>query len=228
MDTTEIFVQTELPRPPFAIIAYFLWGNDVDFDSDGNSETPSDTTWKELTLINREGKNERLDIDPISQSPLILRVASEDPALATKAAYFLGVTTDGKISSTLPGGNWRNPEFLLNTVHDFNAPKATLEAILICHDDYPDATIQEPDYVKAHKKSSRHRDEIFKSFKCGCFYCLQNFQANEISIWIDECNGIGQTAVCPKCGVDSVISSASGYPITEDFLKKMKDCWFSF
>jgi hypothetical protein len=34
------------------------------------------------------------------------------------------------------------------------------------------------------------------------------------------------TALCPKCGIDSVIGSVSGYPIERGFLKKMHDHWF--
>jgi hypothetical protein len=36
----------------------------------------------------------------------------------------------------------------------------------------------------------------------------------------------GQTALCPKCPVDSVIGAASGDPITPEFLKLMHDHWF--
>jgi hypothetical protein len=35
-----------------------------------------------------------------------------------------------------------------------------------------------------------------------------------------------QTAMCPDCGIDSVIGSRSGYPITIDFLKRMHGRWF--
>jgi len=35
------------------------------------------------------------------------------------------------------------------------------------------------------------------------------------------------TALCPHCGIDSVIGSASGYPVSEpQFLKAMHDHWF--
>ncbi len=34
------------------------------------------------------------------------------------------------------------------------------------------------------------------------------------------------TAFCPFCGVDSVIGESSGYPITKEFLEKMKEWWF--
>jgi hypothetical protein len=79
------------------------------------------------------------------------------------------------------------------------------------------------DHVTAHKHCSYHRAELEKSNVCGCFYCLSTFQPSEIVEWIDD----GQTAICPKCPVDSVIGSASGYPITREFLLKMHDHWFS-
>ena len=78
------------------------------------------------------------------------------------------------------------------------------------------------DHILAHKHSIRHRTELEKSTLCGCFYCLSIFPPSEITEWIDD----GQTAICPKCPVDSVIGSASGYPITTDVLKRMHDHWF--
>jgi hypothetical protein len=84
----------------------------------------------------------------------------------------------------------------------------------------------EPDYIRAHKNSSRHRDEILRSNLCGCFYCLTIFTPAEIVVWIDEVGGVGVTALCPMCGIDAVIGSASGFPITEDFLKRMNQHWF--
>ena len=78
-------------------------------------------------------------------------------------------------------------------------------------------------HVFAHKRSMMHRTEIQNSDICGCFYCLSIFPPTEITEWIDD----GQTAICPYCPVDSVIGSASGYPITTEFLKLMHDRWFS-
>jgi hypothetical protein len=74
----------------------------------------------------------------------------------------------------------------------------------------------------AHKHCSRHRAELEASEICGCFYCLGTFSPSAISEWIDD----GQTALCPKCPVDSVLGSASGYPITRDFLQRMHDYYF--
>ena len=57
---------------------------------------------------------------------------------------------------------------------------------------------------------------------CGCFYCLTVFRPDEITWWVDG----EMTAVCPHCSIDSVIGSASGYPLTPEFLTRMKQHWF--
>ena|SRR5438067_9475358 len=84
-----------------------------------------------------------------------------------------------------------------------------------------------PDHVAAHLHSISHRTELMNSDECGCFYCLKVFNPKLIVEWVDEdADGVGRTALCPKCGIDSVIGSASGYPITEHFLQAMHDHWF--
>ena len=77
--------------------------------------------------------------------------------------------------------------------------------------------------IVAHKHSIRHRDELKSSDICGCFYCLDTFDYRTISSWADG----GDTAICPRCGIDSVIGSASGYPAGDvDFLRAMRAHWF--
>lgn len=78
------------------------------------------------------------------------------------------------------------------------------------------------DHIAAHKWSGWNRSTLMKSDFCGCFYCLEVFPPNEIQDWTDD----GDTALCPKCGIDSVIGSVSGYPIQHEFLSKMHDHWF--
>jgi len=82
--------------------------------------------------------------------------------------------------------------------------------------------------IAAHKFSSCHRNEILTSgVVCGCFHCCQTFDSTAIVEWVDEDDsGVGQTALCPRCGIDSVISSCSGFPVTLDFLKEMRHYWF--
>ena len=86
--------------------------------------------------------------------------------------------------------------------------------------------MSEPDYVLAHKHSSGHREELLGSALCGCFYCLETFGPAEIVEWRDVRDGVGTCALCPRCGIDSVIGSASGYPIDAGFLKQMHEHWF--
>ena len=74
----------------------------------------------------------------------------------------------------------------------------------------------------AHRHCRLNRVELQSSDLCGCFYCFAIFAPAEISEWIDD----GETALCPKCPVDSVIGSASGFPITPEFLHRMHDKWF--
>ena len=80
----------------------------------------------------------------------------------------------------------------------------------------------------AHDRSGNHRAEIETSAICGCFYCCSEFEPNDIGEWVDlpDDGGPGQTALCPHCGVDAVLGSASGYPITQEFLKRMRAQWF--
>jgi hypothetical protein len=78
------------------------------------------------------------------------------------------------------------------------------------------------DTTRAHKHCRLHRAEIEASEICGCFYCFATYPPTEIIEWVDE----SQTAICPKCPVDSVIGSASGFPITREFLQRMHDHWF--
>ena len=85
----------------------------------------------------------------------------------------------------------------------------------------------EPDYIREHEHSSNHREELIRSDLCVCFYCLEVYSPSEITDWVDEDeHGVGQCALCAKCGIDSVIGSASGYPITKDFLRTMHLHWF--
>ena len=81
-------------------------------------------------------------------------------------------------------------------------------------------------YIEVHNHLFKSRKEIEQSVLCGCFKCLAIFSPSKIDDWWDEVDGIPQTPVCPECGIDSVIGDKSGYPITQEFLKKMKKHFF--
>lgn len=76
---------------------------------------------------------------------------------------------------------------------------------------------------RAHKFCSLHREQVLVSATCACFYCQETFPPSSIEDWTDD----DQTALCPKCGIDSVIGDASGEPIGDAaFLSSMYAHWF--
>ena len=81
---------------------------------------------------------------------------------------------------------------------------------------------------KAHTYSSNHKPELEKDDICGCFYCETIFSPTEITEWLIHSNPCDKrgTAVCPHCGIDSVIGESSGFPITKPFLHAMSEYWF--
>ena len=90
-------------------------------------------------------------------------------------------------------------------------------------------TFAEEILVSAHKHCIFNYNEIQLSKNCGCFYCLKIYQPNKVDNWLKE-NNVDDpsqyTALC-YCGVDAVIGSQSGYPITKSFLSDMHNRWFS-
>ena len=81
---------------------------------------------------------------------------------------------------------------------------------------------------KAHAFSNNHKPELEKDTICGCFYCEEIFSPSEITEWLihkNKCDRRG-TAICPHCGIDSVIGESSGFPITKPFLHAMSEYWF--
>lgn len=78
---------------------------------------------------------------------------------------------------------------------------------------------------RAHKESIYHESRILKSKLCGCFYCKETFEPNKILEWTDEGSKKGKTAMCPSCGIDSVLDDE--FPIENiDFLIQMNRLWF--
>ncbi len=90
------------------------------------------------------------------------------------------------------------------------------------------------DLLDAQSHASKNRGEIEASTVCGCFYCLQTFPPEEIVAWtgfdmskFDDPDAMnGETALCPRCGSESVLGNKSGYEITPQFLGRMHEAWF--
>lgn len=74
---------------------------------------------------------------------------------------------------------------------------------------------------EASKYSIRNKDSIEKSEFCSCYYCFSTFKKDEIINWTDS----KQTAICPKCSVDSVLGD-SIISFSKDFFEKLHQYWF--
>lgn len=77
-------------------------------------------------------------------------------------------------------------------------------------------TVDQQRFIAAHKHSSKHRAQLEASNACACFFCFRKFGHAEIKKWVDA----GQTALCPHCGIDSVLGNAS-VRIDDAFLRNM-------
>ena len=73
-----------------------------------------------------------------------------------------------------------------------------------------------------YRYSSQHRTLLQQSERSGCFYCLETFAYSEIEDWCDD----EQTAICPHCGIDAVLGSASVEALTPELLKAMHQAYF--
>jgi hypothetical protein len=76
---------------------------------------------------------------------------------------------------------------------------------------------------QAHHYCTSNQRWFAESKQAGCFYCCQTFSPKEITNWIND--RLGETAICPKCGIDSVIPS-SKVTFDKKFLLQMKKMWF--
>lgn len=79
----------------------------------------------------------------------------------------------------------------------------------------------EREMKRLHKLSSKHVAAVKRSEKIGCYFCTRTFEASEIEEWVDK----GATAICPNCGIDSILPDATA-PIDTDTLSKMMAFWF--
>ena len=83
------------------------------------------------------------------------------------------------------------------------------------------------------KFCTRHRALLEKSEAAGCFHCCAIFAPSEILDWIDEppaaeSGGItddGETALCPRCGMDAVLPSAT-VDLSAELLSQMAKHYF--
>ena len=77
------------------------------------------------------------------------------------------------------------------------------------------------DVEENHKLCSNNKKVLQNSEYCGCFYCITIYQPHLIREWCDK----GETAICPYCGIDSVLPGEV-IGIGLSLLKGMHERWF--
>jgi hypothetical protein len=80
---------------------------------------------------------------------------------------------------------------------------------------------REREASRLHRHTRANRMELEASEVCGCIACERIYFPSEIVGWLED-----ETAVCPHCGVDAVVGSASGIPIMPGVLRRAHERWF--
>ncbi|MDO8415598.1 MAG: hypothetical protein Q7S87_05240 [Agitococcus sp.] len=68
----------------------------------------------------------------------------------------------------------------------------------------------------------QNRQACLSASACGCYYCHNIFEPKKIAAYTDS----GQTALCPFCGIDSVIPAPHAGFFTEGLLQIIGNKWF--
>ena len=91
-------------------------------------------------------------------------------------------------------------------------------------DENPTITI--PELNVFYSLSIRNEESILKSDFCGCFHCISILAATDVksSEMMVEKDGF-KTAICPICGIDSVLGDAS-VEISAELLEAMNSHFF--
>ena len=97
-------------RPDFRLFSTFLWGENHNVDSEGNSYNPASRTWTALYMSSRELEDQAFEIEEIRDNPSTLEVISSNKLLALRAAFFLCKETNGKV--IWDDGELYDPDFL--------------------------------------------------------------------------------------------------------------------
>lgn len=64
----------------------------------------------------------------------------------------------------------------------------------------------EQELAKLSKLSMYNKERLLQGNLCGCYYCGRIYTPGKIVEWTDRLD----TAICPHCGIDSVLDEANG------------------
>ena len=77
-----------------------------------------------------------------------------------------------------------------------------------------------------HHSTFRNEKQVHDSRTCGCFYCGEIFSPEEVVEWCDDDGRGDRTAICPYCGIDSVLGDACGWEVDHSLLRIMNMMFF--
>jgi hypothetical protein len=113
-------------RPDFRVFSVYLWGDDYNFDSEGDSYNPASRTWTWLYMSSRVVE-EYFEIGQVSKQPLIFEVISPNVSIASRVAFFLAKETCGQIIGS--DNSLRPYDYLTDKLgKDFNLSEALMRA----------------------------------------------------------------------------------------------------
>ena len=75
---------------------------------------------------------------------------------------------------------------------------------------------------QAYGHSRLNRRFMRRGVACRCFHCLSAFSADLIEGWADE----GDTALCPNCGIDAVLSNRAD-ALSDALVQQLQTIYFS-
>jgi hypothetical protein len=81
--------------------------------------------------------------------------------------------------------------------------------------------ISEKCLQRIYQHSRLNRQFMVPGSACRCFHCLKEFPAEDVSHWTDR----GKTALCPRCGIDSVLSNSAD-ELTDDLIRRLQATYF--
>ena len=70
--------------------------------------------------------------------------------------------------------------------------------------------------MKATEMSFKNAHLINDDTDCSCYYCRTNYKGSEITEYFDD----GETAMCPRCRVDSVLPEKNSIERLEELYKE--------
>ena len=92
-----VLVECRGPRPPADGVVIVASSRAAKYELAGEHELQGDSQWSRLSLALSTDSRQRVEIEPVSTDPLVLRITSGDSKQANEIAFFLAMETHGKI-----------------------------------------------------------------------------------------------------------------------------------